>query len=141
MCRVRNRSGRTAVDRDDSERGGITGDVALWAAFGLLLLACFNGALLYRGKQVISAAAQDGARAGAVEWGDAGAARWRAGHTLDFAPFISNESITINETEERIEVAVIAQVDLPFLGWSQTFASYADAPKERVVTASERPGS
>ncbi len=123
-----------------SERGDIAGDTLMFPILILILFVCVNFALVYRGKQVVSAAAQDGARVGAAEWGDEAIARRTANETLSFSSIVSAGDVDVSHGSKNVTVEVEGIVTLPFLGWTVTVESRADSPRERVLESTNREG-
>ncbi len=119
------------------ERGAVTTMVVFPLAVVSFLL-CAHGALVFHGRSVVAAAAQDGLRAAQIENGTADDARQAATAILDLAPGLSNRAINVASAGDTITVSVSAELDTVVPGLFSDARSVASGPRERFYAEDER---
>lgn len=124
--------------RDVRGEGGAVTAMLVFPLAALSFLLCAHTALVFHGRSVVAAAAQDGLRAAQVENGTGDDARQAAGSILDLAPGLKDRSVSVVSEGDTITVTVSAEVDTVVPGFFSDARSVATGPKERFYTEDER---
>lgn len=129
---------RSNRPRLGSERGEVA---TLLITFGVVMIAifgCVHASLVFHGRAVASAAAQDGLRAIQAEGGSFSDGLEAAHATLDLSPGLENKVVTITPGDDVNRVRVTATVRTPLGGFLTTVSADVEGPKERFYDESER---
>lgn len=133
---VRRRAQRTGSRwRPGAERGSTSIEmvVLLPALFGLMFFG-MQVALLFQGRTVALAAAQEGARAAAAEHGTAAAGIGSAQSFLATSTAgLSGTSVSGTRTATQATITVTATTLSVIPGWTPTITQSATMPVERVT--------
>jgi Flp pilus assembly protein TadG len=97
-----------------------------------------HAALVFHGRSVVAAAAQDGLRAAQIEGGTAADGRAAADQTLSLAPGLRNPSVNVNQTNDTVTVTVSAHVDTLLAEMFSTVSAEVTGPRERFYSEAER---
>ncbi len=120
-----------------SEGGAVTTMVVFPLAVVSFLL-CAHAALVFHGRSVVAAAAQDGLRAAQIENGTGADARQAAAAILDLAPGLKDRDIAVVSEADTITVTVSARLDTVIQGLFSDARSVASGPRERFYGEAER---
>ncbi len=101
-------------------------------------LLCAHAALVFHGRSVVAAAAQDGLRAAQIENGTGADARQAATNILDLAPGLDNRNVGVVSDGDTITVTVSAELDTVVPGLFSDARSVASGPRERFYGEAER---
>lgn len=122
------------------ERGDVTPMVILTPIAVFLVLWVIQMGLYFHARSVMSAAAQDGARAAQIENATPGDAVAAANQILaDSQNLLINETVSVNAGADTVTVTVTADINniLPFWGGGQ-ITSTASGPTERFRPEADR---
>lgn len=122
-----------------SERGSHS----IFVVFPLALLALFgsvHAALVFHGRSVVAAAAQDGLAAAQIETGTADDGHAAALGTLSLSPRLGgpNVQVTLGNGGDTITVRVRARVTSTLLPFFNDVSAVVSGPKERFYDQTER---
>ncbi|MFE7506711.1 TadE/TadG family type IV pilus assembly protein [Promicromonospora sp. NPDC057488] len=126
---------RRGRSRRADERGAATIEyVFLLPALFTLMFVFVQGAMLYQGKAVALAAAQEGARAAAAEHGTTGAGT-AAAHEYVNATTVGLKGTTVNglRTATHATITITTHTVSLVPGWSPTVTQSATLPLERIT--------
>lgn len=121
---------------DDS--GEIPTILVIFTATVLALFGAVHAALVFHGRAVVSAAAQDGLRAAQIEDGTEADGRAAAERTLGLAAGLQNKNIQVNRGADTVTVRVTAEVDTPLVELLNTVSAEVTGPRERFFSEPER---
>ncbi|MEP1122626.1 MAG: TadE family protein [Ilumatobacter sp.] len=129
---------RSTRARLGSERGEVA---TLLIVFGVVVLAifgCVHASLVFHGRSVVSAAAQDALRAVQAEGGSLADGYDAAEETLALSPGLEDTSVVITPGNDVNRVRVTATVRTPLGGFFTTVSADVEGPKERFYSEAER---
>ena len=109
--------------------------------FGVVILALFlsfHAALVYHGRQVVAAAAQDGLRAAQVDGGSETSGMQAAQSTLDLAGNLESENVQVQRTDLMVTVTVTARVATPLFPVFDDVSFQVEGPVERFISEADR---
>ena len=123
-----------------SERGEIATIVFSFAIAMMVFIGCVHTALVFHGRSVVSAAAQDGLRAVQAEDGTEGEGVAAAEEVLALAPVLVDDSIVIEiiAGDDVNSVRVTAKIKSPFGESFTTVSANVEGPTERFYSEAER---
>lgn len=105
----------------------------------LAFYAAVHAALVFHGREVVAAAAQDGLRAAQIEGGSAADGRAAADQTLSLAPGLRNVVVVVDDDGgDTITVRVTAEVDTLLAELFSDVSAEATGPRERFYSEAER---
>jgi hypothetical protein len=122
-----------------------TGDLpTVLIAFTLTVLAFYfavHAALVFHGRSVVAAAAQDALAATQREDGTAGDGYAAANRTLGLSPGLRDVdvSVDINSANTQVRVEVSARVETALIEMGTDVSAVAVGPRERFYLETERP--
>jgi len=124
--------------RGQSERGELSSAVILLPiAVGLFLLVV-HAALVFNGKQVVDAAAQDALNASQQFGADKSDGEDAANVTLGLAGQLDDIDVQVSKNSETVTVVVEAKVRSAFFNVANTVRSEVSGPSERFIDEADR---
>lgn len=104
----------------------------------LAFYAAVHAALVFHGREVVAAAAQDGLRAAQIDGGTAADGRAAADQTLGLSPGLRNVVVVVDDGGDTITVRVSAEVDTLLAELFTDVSAEATGPRERFYSEAER---
>lgn len=121
-----------------SERGEISSAVLLLPiAVGLFLLVV-HAALVFNGKQVVGAAAQDALHAAQQFGANSSDGEAAANATLGLSGQLDDIDVQVSKNSEMVTVAVEAKVRSAFFNVANTVRTEISGPSERFIDEADR---
>jgi len=121
------------------ERGELTSTVILLAVTVQMVLLVFHAGLVYHGRQVASAAAQEALAAAQLAEGDAGAGQAAGQNVLNLsAGLFSTSSVSVSRGADTVTVTVNAEIDTTVFPVMNTVSITVSGPAERFVAEVDR---
>ena len=97
-----------------------------------------HAALVFHGRSVVAAAAQDGLRAAQIEGGNEADGYAAAHETLNLAPGLDNRQVAVSAGEDEVTVTVSAEVETVLVDLLTDVSAEVTGPKERFYAEDER---
>jgi hypothetical protein len=124
--------------------GDDRGDTTIFVAFALAIVGFYfviHAALVFHGRSVVAAAAQDALAATQREDGTVGDGRAAAHRTVALSPGLRNVQIDVrvNSSNTEVRVEVSAEVENVLVDMKTDVRAVAVGPRERFYTETERP--
>ena len=129
------RSHRSRLGR---ERGEVSTTLVVFGVVVLAIFGCVHASLVFHGRSVVSAAAQDGLRAVQAEGGSVADGYEAAENTLALAPGLDDVRVVVTPGRDVVRVQVTATVRAPLGGFITTVSADVEGPKERFYAEDER---
>lgn len=131
-----------ASTRLRSDRGDIPMIIVVFAATILVFYGALHAALVFHGRAVVSAAAQDALRAAQVQDGSAADGRTAAEDTLALSPGLRDKQIQIDYSGgpgcDQVRVVIEATVETPIIDILNDIRVEVVGPCERFYAENER---
>lgn len=120
------------------QRGEVSSTLIFFSVVIFALFLSFHGALIYHGRQVVAAAAQDGLRAAQLDGATEELGVQSAQATLDLANNLDETAIAIDRGDDTVSVVVSAKVRTPFLPLFDDITFELEGPVEQFVSQADR---
>lgn len=121
-----------------TDRGAVTASIIILPVVMLAILLGVHFSLILHGRNVATAAAQDGLHAAQLEFATSGNGQQAAQNTLNLFGGITNASIEVSRDLDTVSVTVRGEVRTPLDGLFNTFEVTRTGPVERFYFESER---
>jgi Flp pilus assembly protein TadG len=131
------RRGWGARVRED--RGEIPTTLIIFPALIITFYLAVHTTLVFNGRSVVAAAAQDGLRAAQIEGGTAADGHAAANQTLALSPGLREQQVDVDQGEDTVTVRVSAEVETLIVELFTTVSAEVTGPRERFYSEAERP--
>jgi Flp pilus assembly protein TadG len=122
-----------------SDRGELPVTLIVFPAVILAFYFAIHAALVFHGRSVVAAAAQDGLRAAQIEHGTEADGVAAANATLALSPGLTNQSVEVIQGDDTVVVKVSAEVETLLVNILTNVSAEASGPRERFYSEAERP--
>lgn len=121
-----------------TDRGAVTASIIILPVVIFAILLGVHFSLILHGRNVATAAAQDGLHAAQLQGATAGNGHRAAQNTLNLFGGIKNASIEVSQGPNTVTVTVRGEVRTPIDGLFNTFEVSRTGPVERFYFEAER---
>lgn len=121
-----------------SERGELPVTLIVFPAVVLCFYFAVHAALVFHGRSVVAAAAQDGLRAAQIEGGTQADGLAAANATLNLSPGLKNRSVQVVQTNDTVTVRISAKVETLLADLLTDVTAEVSGPRERFYSEKER---
>lgn len=119
-------------------RGEVSTTLIVFPAVIIAFYCAVHAALVFHGRSVVAAAAQDGLRAAQLEDGTEADGYAAANRTLALSPGLQNTDVDVSQGNDAVSVTVTAQVNTLLIGVFTNVRADVTGPRERFYSEAER---